>query len=316
MIEPAEAFWSTPDDNAGVQNPGQPIAWDGIQIVVPMTWQIHTLDRSYLKMVADDGTVFELKWRLNQKRFKIDRFLARFIKRHQRMVAGTMHPDPVPHQWQAILPGRALRTFKWTEGDHCALGVVVHCPVCHTATLMKLSGLPSKRLEAIAASVLASFQDHGKRTAASPWQPWQIFDIHARLPQTYTLAHHRLLSGSFELSFLSDQTRLRLYRWGPAAVLLEEVELRQFALDHIDPLTKGGIWSPMFDAPAWCWRTRPRIGIVSRLANPRLRGYRYQSGRIWHLSGQNRILAAVMDGRRPIDEKILEKICEQYGCDA
>ena len=314
MIEPAEAFWSTPGDNAGVQNPGQTIAWDGIRIVVPAVWQMHTLDRGYLKMVADDGPVFELKWRVNQKRFKIDRFLARFIKRHQRMVAGTMHPEPVPYPWQTIVSGRALRVFKWAEGDHRALGLVIHCPVCHTATLMQLSGLPSERLEAIAASVLASFQDHAKGATTSPWQAWRIFDIHARLPKTYTLTHHRFLSGRFELTFHSGRQQLRLYRWGPAAVLLGGGDLRQFALAHIDPLTQGGRWSPMPGSPAWQWRARPRAGLVAWLANPLPSGYRYQTGRIWHLPAQNRILAVVMDGRRPIDEKLLEKICDQYGC--
>lgn len=288
----------------------QTIAWDGITLAVPKSWPVHTLGRGYLKMVADDGIVLELKWRANQKKFDVDRFLTRFLKGQRRKNTGSIDPLPLPAQWQSALSGFTTRGFAWNTRDRRALGLIIYCPVCNTATLMHLSGLPQERLETLVSPILEAFRDHG----TNDWQAWRVFDIHARLPKAYTLHEHRFLSGSFHLAFESAGKRLSLYRWGPAGALLASTDLRRFAHERLHTPLKAEMGATMPGGRGWYWHSRPSAGIFHWLANLICRVYPHETGRIWHLADRNRILAVVMNSRRPIDNDTLNLICTHYGC--
>lgn len=287
----------------------QTIAWDGITIAVPSAWSVHTLDRGYLKTVADDGIVFELKWRTGQKKFNVDRFFNRFLKGLRRKEAGGIDPRPLPTRWLPALAGYTARGFEWNTGDRRALGVLTHCPVCNTAALMQWSGRPAERLETLALPMLDAFRDHGM----SDWQAWRIFDIHARVPKAYALQGHRFLSGSFQMAFKSAGSRLSLYRWGPAGALLASTDLRRFARERLDT-PRAATLTALPDSQGWHWHSRPPAGIRSWLANLLQRDSAHARGRIWHLADRNRILAVVMSSRRPIDNDTMNAICTHYGC--
>jgi hypothetical protein len=163
--------------------------------------------------------------------------------------------------------------------------------------------------DARTAAVLGSLTDH--RPAEDT--RWRIFDLDARLPRGFRLVDSAFRPGRFELRFRHARTALTLYRWAPAAALLEGGTVADFARNAVPEATR-----PFTPAAVAGYEgavsADPRPAGIARLA-ARLGWGRRQAVRVWHMPGVNRILGVRLQGPDPDLESIIEGICDRYGMD-
>ena len=149
------------------------------------------------------------------------RRLARGVRRE----GGVYRETPLPPEWQLALPGREGSAFAWEAGGRRAVGACVRCRECGTVSLVQFFERGDAEGGRRALRVLSSLADHrrGHRTR------WRLFDISADLPRDFRLAASRFQPGRFELCFSRTRRALTLWRWAPAAALLQGRTLSEFA---------------------------------------------------------------------------------------
>ena len=280
------------------------IAWNGLRFEVPGDWDPARIGPRHLLLASEVGPVMEIKWATVQGRFsgrRRLRELARQVGRRGAAFRETALPEP----WRPFLSGFEAAGFQWDGGGERAVGALLYCPACRTASMVQFLGPAAARN---AARVLASLRDHrGDGKVA-----WALYDVAALLPRDYVLGRHRFEAGRFALEFMGRGRRLTLYRWAPAAVLLQDRSLAAFAETAaggvrmaLRPLTSAGHPAvegrdPAADRPGGRWLARLGLSWFRRL-------------RVWHLADRNRILGVRLEGRRPIDDAEMNAVSESYG---
>jgi hypothetical protein len=252
----------------------------------------------------------EIKWGAVKGRFSRPRQLRELSRRIGRK-RSAFQERSLSGEWRTSLSGFEAAGFQWDAENERAMGVLLYCAACRTASLIQFFDRPgTANIERNAARVLASFRDHGadKRVA------WALYDIVAFLPDYFTLERHRLEAGRFVLEFKGRRCRLTLFRWAPAEVLLQKQCLSEFAETFAggaglefrlltiggDPGVEGRDAAPTgFLA---CWKTRLGLASFRRL-------------RLWHVADRNRILGVRLEGRRPIDDPEMCALSDGYGMD-
>jgi len=279
------------------------VAWGGIELCVPVEWEPRRVAEDHLLFESDCGPAMEIKWGAGGGR-PLSR-LARGVRRE----GGVYRETALPSEWQLALPGREGSAFAWEAGGRRAVGACVRCCTCGTASLIQFFERGDAEGGRRALRVLSSLADHrpGRRTR------WRLFDISADLPRDFRLAASRFQPGRFELCFSRTHRALTLWRWAPAAALLQGRTLSEFAGTaaggsglRFEPATVNGF--------AGVAATRAPVGLMGRLA-ARFGFSRSRVVRVWHVPACNRILAVQLQGpARGIDAE-LEAICRDYGVD-
>ena len=191
--------------------------------------------------------------------------------------------------------------FSWQGDDAGARGVLLHCPECGKASILQFfkEGAAPHR-------VLESFQDHSE----SGFATWSLFDILAVTPSRFQLTSHSFLSGKFSLSFSCKAEKLHLYRYSPASVLLAKGGLEGFAKSAFPALPGEGVSKRRMGCEALEFGASPGKGLKGVFDRLKIKGA-WSMYRLWHLEKENRILAVVMEGRKP-DPDLFDQICAHY----
>lgn len=286
------------------------IAWNGVSFAVPGGWEPGRIGRRHLLLESDPGPAMEIKWGAVKGRFSRRRLL-RELRRRVSRARGALRERPLAGEWRAALSEFETAGFQWEAAGERALGVLLYCAACRTASLVQFfdrSQTPAT--ERTAARVLASFRDHRSDGRSA----WALYDIVACLPDHFMLERHRFDAGRFVLQFEGRRCRLTLYRWAPAAVLLRNRSLAVFA-----EAAAGGAGlecRPLAIAghPGVEGRDPAARGRLARLKT-RLGIARFRRLRLWHVAGRNRILGIRLDGRRPIEDSEMDALSDGYGMD-
>ena len=286
---------------------GKEIAWNGIRFVVPAAWEPGRIGPRHLVIESEAGPAMEIKWGPVKGRFSQHAHLRRLSK--LTLARGAALREWVPPQdWQPALSRFECAGFAWEAGSEAAVGAILHCPACRTASLIQFFQPPGRSGAAgEAVAVLASLRDHRDDGRVA----WTVYDILALLPSGFVLARHRFEAGRFFLEFRAGRRTIGLFRWAPAAVLLKDRDLSCFAE------TVAGLDGMEFRAtavagePAVEGRERAE-GCARRLASSLgLRPVR--TARIWQVPARNRILGIVVESRFAIDSAVMETVWGGYG---
>ena len=286
------------------------VAWNGVRFAVPGDWEPGRIGRRHLLFESEPGPVMEIKWGAVKGRFSRRRQLRELSRRIGRK-RSTFQERSLPGVWRTSLSGFEAAGFQWDAENERAMGVLLYCAACRTASLIQFFDRPgTANIERNAARVLASFRDHGTDQRVA----WALYDIVAFLPDYFTLERHRFETGRFVLEFKGRRCRLTLFRWAPAEVLLQKQRLSEFAETFAGGaglefrlLTIAGHPGVEGRDPAptgWMACLNTRLGLSS-----------FRRLRLWHVAGRNRILGVRLEGRRPIDDPEMCTVSDGYGMD-
>jgi hypothetical protein len=284
------------------------IAWNGLRFAIPGDWEPARIGPRHLLFESGPGPVMEIKWAAVKGRFYGRRRLRELSRRVARKGAA-FQTTALPAAWRAPLAGFDAQGFQWDAGNERAVGVLLYCPACRTASMIQFLGPPAAgRSAGSAALVLASFRDHRSDGRVA----WALYDIAALLPHHFALGRHRFEAGRFVLEFQGPGRRLALYRWAPAGVLLRDRSLTEFAETVAGG--RGMAFLPLASAghPTVEGRDPSPDGAGGRLL-ARLGMSWFRRLRLWHVSGRNRILGIRVEGRRPIDDAEMTAMSDAYG---
>ncbi|HSM89093.1 MAG TPA: hypothetical protein VLT56_03640 [Desulfobacterales bacterium] len=286
---------------------GKEIAWNGIRLVVPAAWEPGRIGPRHLMIESDAGPAMEIKWGPVKGRFSRRAHLRRLSKLTRARGAALREWAP-PQGWLQALTRFECTGFAWEAGPEAAVGAILYCPACRTASVIQFFQPPGRRGAAgQAVAVLASLQDHRDDGRVA----WAVYDIRALLPSGFALVRHRFEAGRFFLEFRDRRRTIGLFRWAPAAVLLRDRDLGRFAE------TVAGLDGMEFRATAV--EDQPEVegrartdGCARRLASSLgLRPVR--AACIWHVPARNRILGIVVEGRFALDPAVMETVRGGYG---
>ena len=283
-------------------------AWNGIRFAAPGAWELNKIGRRYLVLEEEDGPVLEVKWGPIKGSFSHRKHLRRLSALYGKQSGIKVKESPLPKGWGAALRGYEASGFAWSGKTLGGRGVVLFCPTCRNATLIQFYQKKRDIPECISRHLLTSFQDHRQDDRVV----WSVFDIRAVIPGMFRLVGYCFEPGKFELSLASKGQTITLYRWGPAAVLLSDRNLEQFANAMVRLPKQATLLQAMEERDALEWEATPRSFPWSRWRR-RLKGKAdLQWFRIWHENEKNRILGVGFQGKRPADPVFLEKIVAGY----
>lgn len=212
----------------------QNIAWNGICLKIPKTWEIDSLDTDYLLIGEDGSPMTEIKWTEAPKQFTLEKYLKQFIRRSQKLLNIKIHELPTPGSFS--YPGHDFEFFffSWESNASIGNGALIFCSLCKRLTLIRFfpeSGRSSKTLPDL---ILASFTDH----PITDQTHWQMFGFNFLIPRSFHLLEYSFKPGSFILKFEHKKTLLTFFSWGPALFLLSKTSLPEFAVTRL-PQLKG-----------------------------------------------------------------------------
>jgi hypothetical protein len=286
---------------------GKEIAWNGIRFVVPAAWEPGRIGPRHLVIESEAGPAMEIKWGPVKGRFSRHAHLRRLSKLTLARGA-TLREWAPPQDWKQALTRFECTGFAWEGGGEAAVGAILHCPACRTASVIQFfQPLGRRGVAGQAVAVLASLRDHRDDGRVA----WAVYDILALLPSGFVPVRHRFEAGRFFLEFRDRRRSISLFRWAPAAVLLRDRDLSRFAE------TVAGFDGMEFRATAVAGAQAVEghertAGVARRLAAALgLRPVRM--ARIWHVPARNRILGIVVEGRFAIDPALMETVRGGYG---
>jgi len=172
------------------------IAWNGVRFAVraigSRAGSEGGISCSSLSRAGDGDQMGRGQGRFSRRRQL--RELSRRIGRKR----STFQERSLPGVWRTSLSGFEAAGFQWDAENERAMGVLLYCAACRTASLIQFFDRPgTANIERNAARVLGSFRDHGTDQRVA----WALYDIVAFLPDYFTLERHRFETGRFVLEF-------------------------------------------------------------------------------------------------------------------
>jgi len=278
--------------------PWKPLAWNGVQLEVPADWDPARMGRHFLLLEDEEGPRLALRWEPITGRFDAHKTLHK-LTRAVGADADVTPNDP-PAIWRnALKSGRGpepeIYGFGWRDGA----GVLLFWPDLHIAAL---AGFYGNSPPPAAGPVLAALRP----VAGKPTRLFRIYDIHARVSADLNLDRFQFLPGAFELAFSGTATRLLLYRWGPASMLLDGDGLLSFARRRLPSIPRDAAGDEMDRR----WKQSLGGPIGKFLPGKRAR---FEAGRIWRVSEMDRILGVIAAGpSREGARKLLETASREF----
>lgn len=283
-------------------------AWDGFCFMAPSVWQVGKIGPRYLMLEDESGPALEIKSGRVKGRFSHKAHLRRLATLHGKKLREPLREDPIPSEWEKALDKYEAINFSWRGETIGGMGVLVYCAHCRRATLIQFYQKGRYQRKNIYRRILESFRDHRKDNQVI----WSVFDIRAMLPERFKLVRHRFEAGAFELVFKTKAQKITLHRWGPASILLRDIDLIRFAQTMI-PHHEGKV-RYVIEAGnnAVEWGVKPSPSLWDQWWSKIKRKPAFQWYRLWHLEEKNRILGVLIQGKRAIDSRFLNLICTNY----
>lgn len=274
------------------------IGWNGIRMQVPASWQPAVILNNYLLLEDQYTLIFEIKWQEIKGKFSADRILRKLQK---SVTDADLHRWNLPDPWQEALSRYSCQGFRWQNETRAGKGVLLYCPDCCRATLLQFHCASAGRDESCL-HLLHSLRDHPE----GAHQLWAVFDIRAELPVTARLVSQEFLTGRYTITFDLANQNLSLLRFKPAAELLRNQTLTEFGA------TLAGCMIPEQKKNPLLANWYKSAGQAERFLARLRRQHTDSCMRLWHLPEKNVLLGLKMEGKRPIDPELFEKLCTGY----
>lgn len=292
------------------------VGWNGVRLALPQGWDPSGISPSSLVFAQEGRPALTLRWEA-MGTGRIRSGIARVRRSFPRELRHTLRDAPLPDPWRQALEGRFAeedlddaRAFAWGGPAEGGEGLLIGSRGTRRLFLLHFHRIGGAANAGRIPLILSSFRDG----AVGGRVLWAVYDIRAELPEALRLARHRFMPGAFELVFRSGAGTVRLFRWGPASVLLRSGTLADFAAarlalpqDRVETEGRSGAdavrWIDRRPSPRWL--PRPLRGLTTRPA---------RQGRAWHLPRENRILAVEIEARTLPPEEVLNGLCRSFGC--
>lgn len=292
------------------------VGWNGVRLALPHGWDPSGIFPSSLVFAQEGRPVLTLRWE-TMGTGRIRPGIARIRRSFPGELRHTLRDAPLPDPWRHALEGHFAeedlddaRAFAWGGPAEGGEGLLIGSRGTRRLFLIHFHRIGGAAHAGRIPRILSSFQDG----AVGGRILWAVYDIRAELPEALRLARHRFMPGAFELVFRSGAGTVRLFRWGPASVLLRSGTLAAFSAarlalppDRVETDERGGA-----DTVRWADR-RPSSRWLSRSLRGLL-GRPDRQGRAWHLPRENKILAVEIEARTLPPEEVLDGLCRSFCC--
>lgn len=283
------------------------IAWNGIHLSVPHTWELGRIDTRHLFFDHNESPAMEVKWGPVKGRFSHRSHLKKLIARQKRHPGKTLEEWHLPPHWKNALSNFIAKGFSWKSGTVNGHGAILFCPSCKTAVMFQIFNIASHISDQAIIEMLNSLQDHRNDDQTA----WTVFDIHALLPKTFKLDNYQFKPGKYELVFSDKFQILKLFRWAPASAFLSQTDLLQFAANALDFSHENLVTTSLLEHPAVEWRSNPSAGWYNWLYRLK-RKPAFHWLRVWHVVEKNRIMGIRLDSKKPLGTDMVTDICANY----
>jgi hypothetical protein len=284
----------------------QEIAWNGISFSTPKTWNVGTIGKKYLLLDNESGPVMEIKWSSVKGKFMHEKQFRRIASIHKKSIGKTLTQSRLPADLEKALSQYNTTFFTWIGHSINGKGLILYCPSCRQACLIQFY-INETFNENIIKGVLSSFRDHD----SCGYLNFNIFDIKARIPDSFKLMRHRFEPGLFELEFSSKRNVVTFHSWGPASFLLDNKSLPQFAAT-IFHISEKDIDRIDQDDNIFEWSIEPSPVSLNRFLGSLRIKHVFQRFRIKYSEIKNRIYGINVKGKKPFEDKFFDGICENY----
>ncbi len=326
--------------------PRKTLAWNGVSLQVPRSWDSAEFQAFALSVAGRDGQGLDLRWARTKGSFDPQAHLARVAAAMGPGAVADPDPAALPPGWagagQALAAaGLAVLPFAWRAGDGAGPGAVLHNPATGLAALARFT-LPGPAPEQDMATALAVLDSLGDHPPGGP-VPWAAFGVTAVVPGDLELRAFSFTPGHFRLTLAAPHTgcELVLDRLGPADALLGRRTLAQYADAFYGtlgapegffseaPASAPGLPEAAPDAPdapppgaaparapepdmvaGSGFRPAPLLARLLRRPWPGAR-----RGRLWRAGIGAMLLGAFMRAPRERDLEAFEAICRDYALD-
>ena len=283
------------------------IAWNGIHLSVPSTWELGRIDTRHLLFDNHAGPAMEIKWGPVKGHFSHRSHLKKLIAQQKHHPDKNLEEWHLPPTWESALSDFIAKGFSWQSGAENGRGAILFCPSCKTAVMFQVFNIADHMTDEAILETLKSLQDHRNDDQTA----WTVFDIHALLPRTFQLNDYQFKPGNYKLAFTDGFQTVKLFRWAPASAFLSQTDLSQFAANALEFNRENLITTSFLEHPAVEWRSNIISGRHNWL-------YRFKPKpafhwvRVWHVAEKNRILGIRLDSKKPIDANMMTSICANY----
>ena len=283
------------------------IAWNGIHLSVPSTWELGRIDTRHLLFDNHAGPAMEIKWGPVKGHFSHRSHLKKLIAQQKHHPDKNLEEWHLPPTWESALSDFIAKGFSWQSGAENGRGAILFCPSCKTAVMFQVFNIADHMTDETILETLKSLQDHRNDDQTA----WTVFDIHALLPRTFQLNDYQFKPGNYKLAFTDGFQTVKLFRWAPASAFLSQTDLLQFAANALEFNRENLITTSFLEHPAVEWRSNIISGRYNWL-------YRFKPKpafhwvRVWHVAEKNRILGIRLDSKKPIDTDMMTEICANY----
>jgi len=283
------------------------IAWNGIHLLVPSTWELVRIDTRHLFFDNHASPALEIKWGPVKGRFSHRSHLKKLIARQKHHPGKTLEAWHLPPSWENALSPFIAKGFSWQSGVDNGRGAILFCPSCKTAIMFQIFNIDDRITDDAILDMLKSLQDHRNDDQTA----WAVFDIQALLPRIFQLNHYQFKPGNYKLAFSSRFQTIKLFRWAPASAFLSHNDLSQFTASALGCSRESLVTTSFLEHPAVDWLSNTIAGRHHWL-------YRFKQnpanhwGRVWHVMEENRILGIRLDSKKPIDVQMMADICGNY----
>jgi len=287
---------------------GKKIAWNGIQVILPRSWQPAVIDPFHLLFEDDSGPTIEIRWsRLKQNR-DVPSTIYRKLQQTAKSYKCKIQEKSIPNAWKKVLGGYEIKGFRWHSKESSAKGLVLHCSICRTVTLLQFYQSRNRVDDKLIEQILSTFCDHQDNNTTH----WAMYDIKADLPSRFELIKHHFSAGAFQLDFKAKDTKVSLYRFAPASILLSDISLYKFALLRWPVYRSQSVVKDISTINGLEYQTCLETNFYTKIALRLLCRRKEAWLRIWHMKGPNRILALRAEGHHDHIKEIVSTLGDNF----
>lgn len=277
------------------------IAWNGIQLFIPMAWEARVSGLRHLVFEKYFQPQLQIRWEKPVQQ-STDYLQKRSLHFAEQM--GSIIPaQEVPSEFQQVKNIFDRVTFYRNESGMLEGGILI-CTDSQTLVLFQIFSAEQELLKEVndCLSQLSCGNQSDRRML------WRIQDFSLTLADSYILKDYTFGAGLTRLSFFRPELILQICKLGPADNRLHDQSLENilFTLaDTADLELIPGETDESFEGF--------RIPTIPQQLFFRLRREKpFIRTKIWHDTSNNRLLAVVLSSNRPIPPATLHEICGQY----
>ncbi|WP_300464716.1 hypothetical protein [Desulfobacula sp.] len=267
------------------------IAWNGIALNVPLTWEIDSLDTTHLLIGEDGSPKVEIKWTDSPSRFTLETYLKRFISQSQKRLTIKIHELPTPRSFSHPEKNFEFFFFSWTSTSSTGNGVLIFCSLCKRLTMIRFFSDSRIDPPSLPALILMSFTDH----PPSDQTHWQVFDLKFSTPRSFELLEYSFKPGCYIINVKHKKTIQTIFSWGPASFLLTRTSLSEFASQRLPQLKGLANTGVCIRGNYLEWSYRPARFKNAQILPFLSRYSLFTVFRICHDQKKNRILGVMVD---------------------